>query len=85
MKRASVHNISVMRELGLGIGDHIKVYKANMVIPQIHEDVEKSNNIQVPTVCPVCGSVLERRIGANGKSEFLYCPNKSCSAKGEKS
>jgi len=84
VKRASVHNISVMKELGLGIGDHIKVYKANMIIPQIYEDIEKSNNIQIPTVCPICGSALERRIGVNGKSEFLYCTNSSCSKKGEK-
>lgn len=84
VKRASVHNISIMKELGLGIGDHIKVYKANMIIPQIYEDVEKSNNIQIPTACPICGSAVERRIGVNGKSEFLYCTNSSCSKKGEK-
>ena len=84
VKRASVHNISIMRELGLGIGDHIKVYKANMIIPQIYEDVEKSNNIQIPTACPICGSAVERRIGVNGKSEFLYCTNSSCSKKGKK-
>lgn len=78
VKRASVHNLSIMRELGLGIGDHIKVYKANMIIPQIFEDVEKSNNIPIPTTCPICGSALERRIGVNGKSEFLYCTNGSC-------
>ena len=73
-----------MKELGLGIGDHIKVYKANMIIPQIYEDVEKSNNIQIPTECPICGSAVELRIGVNGKSEFLYCTNSSCSKKGEK-
>lgn len=78
VKRASVHNLSIMKELGLGIGDHIKVYKANMIIPQIFEDVEKSNNIAIPTICPICGSTLERRIGVNGKSEFLYCTNDSC-------
>jgi len=85
VKRASVHNLSIIRELGLGIGDHIKVYKANMIIPQIFEDIEKSNNIQIPTVCPVCGSIIERRIGVNGKSEFLYCMNDSCLMKGERS
>lgn len=78
VKRASVHNISILRELGLGIGDHIKVYKANMIIPQIFEDIEKSNNVPIPTNCPICGSTLERRIGVNGKSEFLYCTNDSC-------
>nr|DAQ19103.1 MAG TPA: DNA ligase [Caudoviricetes sp.] len=78
VKRASVHNLSIMKELGLGIGDHIKVYKANMIIPQIFEDVEKSNNVPIPTTCPICGSTLEQRIGVNGKSEFLYCTNNSC-------
>lgn len=78
VKRASVHNLSIMRELGLGIGDHIKVYKANMIIPQIFEDVEKSNDIPIPDTCPICGLTLERRIGVNGKSEFLYCTNDSC-------
>jgi len=83
VRRAGLHNLSIMQELGLGIGDHIKVYKANMIIPQIYEDVEKTTNIPIPTVCPACGSEIERRIGANGRSEFLYCINKSCSAKGE--
>lgn len=78
VKRASVHNLSIMRELGLGIGDHIKVYKANMIIPQIFEDVEKSNDVPIPITCPKCGLILERRIGVNGKSEFLYCTNGSC-------
>jgi DNA ligase (NAD+) len=83
VKRASVHNLSVMRELKLGIGDHVKVYKANLIIPQIYEDVEKSDNVPIPATCPVCGSIIERRIGVNKKSEFLYCTNASCSAKGE--
>lgn len=83
IKRAAVHNISIMRELGLGIGDHIKVYKANMIIPQIFEDLEKSNNIKIPTTCPTCGLGVDRRTGVNGKSEFLYCTNSSCLAKGE--
>ena len=84
VKRAGLHNITVMRELGLGIGDHIKVYKANMIIPKIHEDVEKSNNVILPEVCPVCKREVEHRLGVNKKSEFIYCTNEKCSVKGEK-
>lgn len=79
VKRANVHNITIVKEMGLGIGDHIKVYKANMIIPQIYEDVEKSNNIPVPKVCPICGSRLDRRIGSNNRSVFLYCISDNCS------
>lgn len=78
VKRASVHNITIMQELGLGIGDHISVYKANMIIPQIHDDLEKSNNIPIPNKCPLCESTLELRMGSNNKSMFLYCTNDAC-------
>ena len=53
--RASVHNISILKELALGIGDEITVYKANMIIPQIAENITRSGNLAIPEVCPVCG------------------------------
>ncbi len=79
VSRASVHNISIMKSLKLGIGDTITVYKANMIIPQIAEDLTASGNIEIPTICPVCGGATEIR-NANGV-ETLYCTNEKCSAK----
>ena len=55
VSRASVHNISILKELELGIGDKIQVYKANMIIPQIAENLTRSGNLEIPQVCPVCG------------------------------
>lgn len=83
VSRASVHNISVMRDLKLGIGDTIRVYKANMIIPQIAENLTGSNNIEIPEVCPVCGekTVVKKDIDV----ETLYCPNPLCQAKHVKS
>ena len=83
VSRASVHNISVMRELKLGIGDRITVYKANMIIPQIAENLTGSNNIAIPQVCPVCGgkTVVKNETGV----ETLYCTNEKCLAKQIKS
>lgn len=77
--RASVHNISILRELKLGIGDTISVYKANMIIPQIHENKTQSNNCHIPDKCPVCGTetVLENE----NESVVLLCPNADCYAK----
>ena len=79
VSRASVHNISVMRELKLGIGDTIRVYKANMIIPQIAEDLTGSDQIEIPTVCPVCGhpTVIHDENGV----QTLHCPNLECLAK----
>ncbi|MDE7017513.1 MAG: NAD-dependent DNA ligase LigA, partial [Lachnospiraceae bacterium] len=71
VSRASVHNISIMRNLQLGIGDHITVYKANMIIPQIAENLTKSDSIQIPDVCPVCGQPTELRQVNDVQS--LYC------------
>ena len=79
VSRASVHNISVMRELKLGKGDRIKVYKANMIIPQIAENLDKSDNIQIPENCPVCGG--KTRLETNGDVSVLYCTNPECSMK----
>jgi DNA ligase (NAD+) len=77
--RASVHNISIVRELKLGIGDRITVYKANMIIPQIAENLTKSGNLTIPGRCPVCGAVTEIR--ALNEAETLYCTNAKCPAK----
>ena len=77
--RASVHNVSIVRELKLGIGDHITVYKANMIIPQIAENLTKSGNLTIPTRCPVCGA--ETEIRALNEAETLYCTNAKCPAK----
>ena len=79
VSRASVHNLSVMEELQLGIGDEITVYKANMIIPQIAEDLTKSGNIEIPKNCPVCGGPTEVRAVLEAKA--LYCTNPNCLAK----
>ena len=77
--RATLHNISVMKELNLGIGDTITVYRANQVIPKVHENLTKSNNYHFPTVCPCCGEPVEIR--KDGIAEVMYCTNKKCPAK----
>ena len=79
VSRASVHNISIVKELQLGIGDTIKVYKANMIIPQIAENLTKSGTCQPIEHCPACGGATEVRIENNVKT--LYCVNPYCSAK----
>ena len=79
VSRASVHNISIMRELQLGIGDRITVYKANMIIPQIAENLTKSGELPIPDTCPACGQSTEiRRVN---EVEYLYCTNPDCPAK----
>lgn len=83
VSRASVHNLSILQELRLGIGDRITVYKANMIIPQIQENLTRSGRLDIPALCPVCGKPTER-INENG-SEFLYCANPGCYAKKIKS
>lgn len=79
VSRASVHNLSVLRELKLGIGDEIKVYKANMIIPQISENITKSGNVEIPATCPCCGHKTEER--AVKEAYSLYCTNPECPAK----
>ena len=79
VSRASVHNISIVRALKLGLGDKITVYKANMIIPQIAENLTQSDNLEIPAVCPVCGGSTEVRQINEG--QFLYCSNQSCAAK----
>lgn len=83
VSRASVHNISIMEELELGIGDEIEVYKANMIIPQIAENLTRSGVRDIPEVCPVCGGKTEIRQVSNAKA--LYCTNPECQAKHIKS
>lgn len=77
--RASVHNISILKELKLGIGDTILVYKANMIIPQIYENRTKSGRCSIPEYCPVCREKTELK-NENG-SVVLTCPNEQCYAK----
>lgn len=83
VSRASVHNISILKALKLGIGDKITVYKANMIIPQIAENLTGSENIEIPSVCPVCGGATE--IHAVNEVQSLYCSNPDCDAKKIKS
>ena len=83
VSRASVHNISVMRELKLGVGDRIKVYKANMIIPQIAENITGTGSVEIPSECPVCGS--HTQIHNENGVQTLMCPNPECLAKQIKS
>lgn len=83
VSRASVHNISIMEELELGIGDKIEVYKANMIIPQIAENLTRSGVKDIPCKCPVCHG--ETKIRQVGNAKALYCMNPECQAKHVKS
>lgn len=83
VSRASVHNISIMKELKLGIGDTIRVYKANMIIPQIAENLTGSGNAPVPHNCPACGQ--ETIVKKENDVECLFCVNPGCPAKKIKS
>ena len=79
VSRASVHNVSIVRSLKLGIGDRLTVYKANMIIPQIAENLTKSGGVEPPSICPVCGG--ETKIEKANDVEVLYCTNPDCDAK----
>ena len=83
VSRASVHKISIMEELELGVGDRIQVYKANMIIPQIAENLTRSGVRDIPKVCPVCGG--ETRINMENETKTLVCTNPRCQAKHIKS
>ncbi len=83
VSRASVHNLSIMEDLELGIGDTINVYKANMIIPQVSDNLTRSKNIEIPRSCPVCGS--ETVIKNDNDIKTLYCINDECLAKQIKS
>lgn len=83
VSRASVHNISILKELELGAGDEISVYKANMIIPQIAENITRSGFKDLPECCPACGE--KTRIQKDREVEVLCCPNPDCPAKAIKS
>ena len=79
VSRASLHNISYVKDMELGIGDRIKVYKANMIIPQISENLTKSGGVSIPEICPACGGRTE--IKNDNGTETLNCVNPKCPAK----
>ena len=79
VSRASLHNISIMEELKIGIGDKIKVFKANMIIPQVEENLTKSYTFKTPSKCPVCGS--KTIIKNNDGVKTLFCDNPDCAIK----
>lgn len=79
VQRASVHNLSIIEELKLGIGDRIRVYKANMIIPQLSENLTGSNTLQIPGECPRCGA--ETQVVQSHEAKVLVCSNPSCPAK----
>lgn len=83
VSRASVHNLSIMESLDLGIGDTIMVYKANMIIPQVAENLTRSGMVPVPSQCPVCGG--ETAVKQEKDVKSLYCMNPDCLAKKIKS
>lgn len=79
VSRASVHNVSIVKALKLGLGDTITVYKANMIIPQIAENLTGSDTLEIPKLCPACGGIAE--IHQENEVQSLYCTNPDCSAK----
>ena len=79
VSRASLHNVSIFEDLMLGVGDEISVYKANMIIPQVYENLTKSNTEKVPDTCPACGS--HASIKQDNESKVLLCTNPDCQIK----
>lgn len=79
VSRASLHNLSIMEDLEIGIGDTVCVYKANMIIPQISENITRSGGLAIPDQCPVCGGLAQIR--QNNDVKYLYCTNGECPAK----
>ena len=79
VSRATLHNVSIMKNLELGIGDAIIIYRANQVIPKVADNLTRSNTYEYPTVCPCCGRPLELK--NDGIAEVLYCYNEECPAK----
>lgn len=74
--RATLHNITYIKDMMLGIGDRIRVYRSNMVIPKVHDSIDKSGNFKIPDKCPICGSLTEIR--KDNDSEVLFCTNENC-------
>ena len=77
--RATLHNLSIIKQLELGIGDTITVYRSNMVIPKIDDNLTRSNTLVIPAKCPCCGA--ETVVKDTDNSQVLMCPNQDCSAK----
>lgn len=84
VSRASVHNVSIFLDLQLGVGDRVKVYKANMIIPQISENLDRTGTIEIPGTCPCCGCETEVHEDPNSGVYTLWCPNADCDAKGNR-
>jgi DNA ligase (NAD+) len=77
--RATLHNITYIKNMMLGIGDRIRVYRSNMVIPKVHDSIDKSGNFSIPDKCPICGQPT--RIVKENESEVLMCENLDCRGK----
>lgn len=77
--RATLHNITYIKDMMLGIGDKIRVYRSNMVIPKVHDSIDKSGNFKIPDKCPICGQ--STRIIKENDSEVLMCENPDCKGK----
>lgn len=77
--RATLHNITYIKDMMLGIGDRIRVYRSNMVIPKVHDSIDKSGNFTIPDKCPICGSPT--KIVKDNDSEVLICTNDDCTGK----
>ena len=77
--RATLHNITYIKDMMLGIGDRIRVYRSNMVIPKVHDSIDKSGNFNIPDKCPICGQPT--KIVKDNNSEVLVCTNDNCNGK----
>lgn len=81
VKRANLHSVKIARELELGVGDRVTVYKANMIVPKIHENLTRSG-LDIPEACPVCGNELEREVDETGEIVALRCVISDCGSRG---
>ena len=77
--RATLHNITYIKDMMLGIGDRIRIYRSNMVIPKVHDSIDKSGNFNIPNKCPICGQ--PSKIVKENDSEVLMCENPDCKGK----
>ena len=77
--RATLHNITYIKDMMLGIGDRIRIYRSNMVIPKVHDSIDKSSNFNIPDRCPICGQPT--KIVKDNNSEVLVCTNDNCNGK----
>ena len=77
--RATLHNITYIKDMMLGVGDRIRVYRSNMVIPKVHDSIDKSGSFEIPSICPICGAPT--KIVKDNDSEVLYCTNDDCKGK----